>query len=384
MRRIAVMLEGRYRPPGRFTHWEPKMIELIVKRTLYKGEFIAHRSMEVKVPVTSGPVSLTESVGKTVSRKIQRSPEEWIVVRVPAIIAAEDWELANRIVADNRNKGRREASSPFLLTGLITCATCGYRYIGRLHKEWRGPCKKEVVSTSYRCSSRANRVPTVIEEIGCNQKQISMRILDHAVWSVIYEVLLNPEIMIGALEREFHGEQNEQIRSQIEFLESQIRELKIEDERLYSAYLAGAFDENEYAEHRTLVKSQQQRHQADINRLMENVMSSEQFEERKQEIIAICQNAARSGLVFDAPFDVQQRIIKTIIDKITLNANEGWFEIEGVVSGKYLFDGVEPNPETSNFGGTNGGGENMPIVYPPARAAITATRSSPVRAPQPW
>jgi len=336
LRRIAIMLEGKYQPPKRFTHWEPKMVELIVKRSLYKGEFIAHRSIEVKISATSNPRSLTESTGKTVTRKIQRPPEEWIIVPVPAIVDPEDWERANEIVA--KNLGRREPKTPFLLTYLFS---------------------------NYRCAGRKGRVPVVIEEIGCNQKQISTRKLDQAVWSVIYEVLLYPDIMIEALEKEFASEQNEQTRNQIEYLESQIRELKLEDEQLYKAYLADAFDENEYAEHRSLITSQLQKLQTEIDQLAEGLMTVDQFEERKQEILVLCQNAARSGLVFDAPFDVRQRIIHTIVEKITLNANEGWFEIEGVIKGQYLFDNSENNlqPVLGDQGTTNP--EDGSIVYIP-------------------
>jgi DNA invertase Pin-like site-specific DNA recombinase len=364
LRRIAIMLEGYYPPPKRFIHWEPKMIELIVKRTVYKGEFVAHRSIEVKIPVNSNSASLTESVGRTVSRKIQRPPEEWIVVSVPAIVLLEDWERANEIIANN--KGRQEAAAPFLLTGLITCATCGYRYIGRLKKDRRGRNNIEYTLTNYRCSARGSRVRAVSEQIGCNQKQISTRILDHSVWSVIYEVLLYPDIMIGALEREFNSEQNEQTRSQMGYMENQIKELKLEDEQLYKAYLADVFDENEYAERRSFIKDQQQKLQAEMSRLETGLMSVDQFEERKQEILKICQNAANSGLVFDAPFEVRQRIIKTIVDKITLNANEGWFELEGVISGQYLFDnnnedGSHEGPNDQN----NPGGEVGQIVCNP-------------------
>ena len=167
--------------------------------------------------------------------------------------------------------------------------------------------------------------------------------------------------MIGALEREFRSEQNEQIRNQIEYLEGQLKELKLEDERLYKAYLADAFDENEYAEHRSLITNQQQKLQAEIRKLEEGLMSADQFEERKREIFSICQNAAKSGLVFEAPFEVRQRIIKTIVDKITLNTNEGWFEIEGVIRGQYLF---ENQGEGSDNGG-NDGGKIVPIVYNP-------------------
>jgi len=364
LRRIAIMLEGKYPPPKRFTHWEPKMVAMIVKRRLYKGEFIAHRAMEVKIPVKARPESLTETSERMVTRRIQRPPEEWIVVPVPAIVSSDDWEIANKIMANN--KGRRKAKKPYLLTGLVTCATCSSKYVGRRKKEKRG--RREYTYTSYLCGGRRQRIPAIIKEIGCNQKQISMRILDNAVWSVIYDVLLSPEIMIDALEREYMSDENEQTRAQITFLNRQIKELKVEDEKMYAAYLADAFDENEYAENRCILREQQQKLQVEVNRLESNLMSPEQFEERKQEIYLLCQNAAKSGLLFNAPFDVRQRIITTIVDKITLNANEGWFELEGVIRGQYLFPDLinkETDQGNGSADGNNGSDKNVRFVCIP-------------------
>lgn len=334
MRRIAVMLEGKYPPPKRFKHWEPKMVAKIIKKPLYKGEFIAHQMMEIKVPAKKQPNNLTEATEKLVTKRVQRPQEEWIIVPVPAIVSQEDWEQANQIVANN--KGRRKPKHPFLLTGLVICATCGYQYIGRRKNERRG--KKTYVLTSYRCAGRASRVKAVREEIDCDQKQISMRILDAAVWTAIYEVLLHPEIMIEALEREYHGEANNQLRAQIDFLERQMKEVKQEDEKMYKAYLMDAFDADEYAEHRSALKDRLYKLRDEARKLNEKLMSPEAFEEKKQEIYMICQNAMKSGLVFDAPFKVRKSIITTIVDKIILDANASTFEIQGVLRGQYQFD----------------------------------------------
>jgi len=334
LRRIAVMLEGQYPPPKRFKHWEPKMVANIAKKRLYKGEFIAHRMMEIRVPVKSASNSLTDVAEKIVTRRVQRPPDEWIIVPVPAIVSEEDWDKVNEILAKNR--GRRKAEHPFLLTGLVSCFTCGSQYIGR-RRERRGKNNKEYAITYYRCSGRASRAPSIREEIGCDQKQISTRILDQAVWAVVYEVLVSPKIMINALEQEYGNEENTGIREQINFLEKQIKKIKLEDEKMYKAYLAEAFDEIEYAEHRRELKKRQQKLEEEARSLQERIMSPEEFEERKREIYIICQNAAKSGLAFDAPFEIQKQVINTIVDKITLNANEGWFELEGVIQGQYLF-----------------------------------------------
>ena len=338
MRRIAVMLEGKYPPPKRFTYWEPRMITKIIKKPLYKGEFIAHQMIEIKVPAKKQPDNLTEATEKLVTKRVKRPREEWIIVPVPAIVSVDDWEKANQIIANN--KGRREPKHPFLLTGLVICATCGYQYIGRRGKLERNNTVYTI--TSYRCSGRASRVKAVREAIACEQKQISMRRLDASVWTAIYEVLLHPEIMIDALEREYYGDANNQLRAQIDFLERQMREVKQEDEKMYKAYLMDAFDADEYAEHRSALKDRLYKLRDESRKLTEKLMSSEELEEKKQEIYLICQNAVKSGLVFEAPFDVRKSIITTIVDKIILDANASTFEIQGVLRGQYLFsdDGI--------------------------------------------
>ncbi len=348
MRRIAAILEEMYPPPKRFGHWEPKMIANIVKKPLYKGEFIAHRVMEIKVPAKKQPGNLADATEKLVTKRVQRPREEWIIVPVPAIVSVDDWEKANQLVANN--KGRRKAKHPFLLTGLIICASCGSHYIGRRKVEKRK--EKTYILTSYRCAGRASRVKAVREEIACDQKQISMRRLDEAVWTAIYEVLLHPEIMIEALEREYRSEANNQIRAQIEFLERQIKEVNQEDEKMYKAYLSDAFDAEEYAEHRSVLKDRLYKLRDEARKLSASLMSPKELEEKRQEIYMICQNAEKSGLVFNAPFEVRRSIITTIVDKIVLDANAGTFEIQGVLRGRYRFD----SSGIVNIGNNEGGG----------------------------
>jgi len=321
------------------------MVAIIIKNSVYKGEFIAHHCRQVKISVSSNSMSLTETAGRTVTRKIQRPPEEWIIVTVPAVVSIDDWDTANRMLEKNYQMGRRNAKEPFLLTGLIKCATCGHKYVGGRKTIIKGEKKLEYHLSCYRCSSRNSRMPIVTQRIGCDQSQISCRVLEEAVWSVIYQVLLDPQILIGALEREFKGDRNEQIHHQITFLENQNKESKLEDEKLYKAYLAEVFDETEYAERRKLIKDNQQKLLNEINRLRGNLMTPEQFDDRKQEIILISRNAAKNGLAINAPFEIRQRIIKTIVDKITLNTKEGWFELEGVIDGKYLVQNSNKNEE---------------------------------------
>ena len=358
-RRIATMMQDNFPPPKKFSCWESKMITLIVQNTVYKGEFVANGTRQIKVPVSVNRMSLTDTAGTTVVRKIARPPEEWIIVPVPPIVSAEIWEVANKILEQNFKMSARNGKFSYLLTGLVKCATCGHSFVGghKLHKKLlkKSDETKEYLTQWYICTSIGCRVPAVIKRIGCNQSQIAAHTLEDAVWSLVYEVLLHPEILLGALESEFKGDQNEQTNRQIAFLESQIAESKIEDEKLYKAYLADVFDEIEYAERRKILKDGRQRLSDEIARQRNSLMTIDEYELRRREIQMICRSAINNGLALNAPFEIRQRVIKSVVDRITLNVNEGWFEMEGVIRGQYLlFD----NDENKNETGPDNGPDN--------------------------
>ena len=91
-----------------------------------------------------------ESV-KFVTRKIERPKEEWIAVPVPPLVPEKLWDMANQMLNKNAQTGRRNGKHPYLLTGLLKCASCGYSYVGGSKRRRSGPD-----ISYYRCSSRVN------------------------------------------------------------------------------------------------------------------------------------------------------------------------------------------------------------------------------------
>ncbi len=340
-RKLAAYLEDRFPPPKNSAHWEATLITLLLRKPLYKGEFIAHRHYEAKVPSTmTGP----DEPVRLVKRKIQRPPEEWIRVSVPAIVSPELWDMANQMLAKNAQTGRRNAKRPYLLTGLIRCASCGYSYTGGRRSDRQNG--KVYEYSIYRCSSRSQRLPQISQKIACPQGETRCHFVDDAVWSAVCRVLLEPEILIQALERNFAGGENAHLREEIAFLERQVKERNNEDEKLYRAYQADVFDEHEYAARRRLLKESRQKLLAEIEQLRSQVITEAQLEERKRMVREMAASAPRAKLIKDASFEDRQRIIKLVVDRVVLNVNEGWCRIEGAVGGLYPVPG---NDEIENI-----------------------------------
>ncbi len=352
---IANELEQRCPPPKRMSHWEPSLLSKMIHNPVYKGEFASHRVFEEKIWVESGSPGLNPS-GRYVIRRRFRPPEEWIMVSVPAIVERELWDMANRMLDKNAHMGRRNAHEPYLLTGVVRCATCGYSYTAsrrELHK--RG---KTYVNRYYRCSSRATRVKARSEEINCNQGQVSCHYLDDSLWGVLCEILLDPSILLGVLDRHYQGDTNEQLTRQVRYLEDAIRSKSSEDEKLYRAYQAEVFDADEFRERRMELKQAKEKLILELAKVSQQTLSEAQYLEKRQSIIATCQRAQQSGVDLNAPFEVRQRTVKTVVDRVVLNVNQGLFRIEGVVNGTFP---IQYPPGRGPGSGKGGGKAGKPI-----------------------
>lgn len=314
-------------PPKKYRYWEPTQLRLFIRNEVYKGDFYAHRWNHTKVQ----KLARDGITMKTVYRKVQRPREEWIHVPVPAIVTVEQWEAANRMLKQNKRTARRNAKIPFLLTGLLKCARCGYSYSGTSKYKGKGGKPRKNPYRGYRCSRSNGRPKHVILGETCDNPNIKCDLLDTAVWEVVCHALLQPATLIDALESGASSERNRQLESQIAYLETTIDRRHGDDEKLLRAYMAGAFDEHEYATQRKMVKTELLTLQKEVERLREQVVTPEQLATRKAEVLAMSEAINAQNIPIEPPFELKQRIIKMLVDKVTVDVGEGWFTLEGAI-----------------------------------------------------
>jgi len=140
--------------------WSLATIRAIICNPLYTGDMVWNRRTDGKFHRIAEGRAVPR---KTVSNpRLQQNDEaDWVVIpnTHPPIIHRETFERAKR-----RRESRREnplagyqfpgrsTTSPYLLSGLITCAKCGHKYQGRrIHKGKRKKDGSRVLSLYYCC-----------------------------------------------------------------------------------------------------------------------------------------------------------------------------------------------------------------------------------------
>lgn len=151
-------------------------------------------------------------------------------------------------------------------------------------------------------------------------------------------MLLEPELLLAELDKELKTGETASIAKQISFLQKQIRELSVEDEKLYRAYLADVFDEQEYAARRNHLKERNVMLDGELSKLRDRQISKDEIEADKKMILTIAEQMKASGVALDAPFELKKRITQMVVDHVIIDVANQSFELEGQIRGTFFFD----------------------------------------------
>jgi site-specific DNA recombinase len=241
---------AKKRPAG---VWSAGMIRHILTNETYTG--IWHFG---KTKMVGGGMNITRKVAskRGLGKQIPRSRDEWVAVQVPPIIDRESFDRAKERLKMNAELSKRNARHEYLLGRRLTCAECGYTYVG---------ITRRPKHRYYRCNG-AHQRPRV-----CTMPHFRGDLLDNAVWEWVRTIMQNPASLAAGLRAsQAEKEQaNQALRERLSLIESQLQEKETELKRLLDLYLSGSFPKE------MLVDRKQQLEQivADLERERADIMS---------------------------------------------------------------------------------------------------------------
>ncbi len=319
-------------PPKKSQNWDPSLLHAIVTNSVYKGEFYAHRYVQVK--------RISQLTGREVIHKIERPREEGISVAVPPLVSAEIWAAAGQELTNNRSRSMRNSKADYLLVGFLHCADCGARMSsGAKHHDKltrRGP--KTYHFTYYRCTTQ-QRPKHIVEQLGihCSMPQASRQRIDDMIWHSVVNVLFDRKRLEDGIERYLARQNPDTAREEIAYVRSRITDADLEDSKLYEAYVSGAFDAEEYSQKRWELKQKKKGLETQMEELQAMLSQLAGQAQRKKSILSTVHDLKQRAQS-DLPFALKRKIVMMVVDKITLNTREEWFEIEGALYGRFDFN----------------------------------------------
>ena len=177
------------------TRWDRSVVWAILRNPAYAGQAVYGKTKAINE--SAGLNRVARLAGRTTGRAVKtidRPPEEWVRIPVPAIVSEDTFARVGQRLADNKRFASRNSKVPSLLQGLAACANCGYA------------CYRGHTTTSagnkiyyYRCIGSDNhrfdggRV--------CDNKPVRADYLDRLVWDHITALLADPALIHAEIDR---------------------------------------------------------------------------------------------------------------------------------------------------------------------------------------
>lgn len=210
------------------SRWSIGTVSGILNNETYTGSWHYRKRKRMKMP--DGTTKL-----------LQQPRENWIEVKVPAIINKDTFRAAQRARKLNKIGKGKQHKHFYLLGGMLRCGHCS-RFASGLTKK-RG----EWVYKYYRCGTC--QVPKRYATKCDNNHSYKMESVDLAVWNWVKEKFSSPEAITTAIEnykaKQLEGQSP--ILQMIESTTARLEETEGEKVRLLKAYTTGVLSLDDIA-----------------------------------------------------------------------------------------------------------------------------------------
>jgi site-specific DNA recombinase len=297
--------------------WRPTTIRNLLTNPAYKGQAASGR---LRTHSARRRKSALEPVGRGMSTRAH-PPQEWITVPVPALVAAEQFDLVARRLASNQRAARRSTTHPYLLRGLVSCGIC------RLSCSGVTRTATDTRYRYYRCLGKMAKVSSGRSSC-CPARFIPATQLDELVWADLCAVLQHPELVTQALERAHSGAWvPQELRRRQASLRGVRASVARQRRRLLEAYLAEVIDLACFQRRDQGLAGQE----ADLLAREREVAAQG---ERLVEVSAIAQSMTQvlKGLrvgLGQASFQQRRQLVELLIDRVVVT--DGHVEIRYVI-----------------------------------------------------
>ena len=242
---IRRLTDGPWRPRRGGRVWSNPVVHHILSDPVYAGTGYANRYVLTASPHPHRRSRRPEAL----TCRRERPREEWVPIRVPALVDEETHELAAAQLARNADAATRHNTRNFyLLRCLLTCGRCGRAMVGASYPDGgRGRLRY------YKCCGREPISPK--HQPRCSRPMVRAEDVEEAVWGHIQRLIEDPAALSSQFEAfAERGDETAAAREEGKRSASQLNKLDREEVRLVDAYQAEIISLEELKERRQQVQ----------------------------------------------------------------------------------------------------------------------------------
>ena len=180
---IAHRLNGQGSPSPEGRKWGSTAISRLLRQPAYMGKAYYGRKC-----ADTSQIGQMRKAGRgrlAFPRYLARPFAEWIESQVPALVDESHWQAAQSRLDMNSQFSSRNSRRPYLLRGLLVCATCGHTLQGRTQGQ----------RITYQCTYGGSRRPPDVPPHRC---VLSADVVEPLLWQALRSLLDHPQLLHDA------------------------------------------------------------------------------------------------------------------------------------------------------------------------------------------
>ncbi len=289
---IARQLNQKHVPSPGGKDWYNSAIGRLLRHSAYKGTTYYNRHQTdysgLGQPRRQGQGRLR------FPRYTLRPAEEWIEIKVPALVSEESWQMAQTRLKMNAHFSSRNSGRPYLLRGLLVCGICGRTLQGRTQNE----------IVYYHCpfggKRRSPDVPTHTCSIRGDQ-------VEPLVWQELTALFQNP-LQLELAWQKIHAQQ-QATPTQLSHWQQRQTLLQKQRQRLLDAYQADALSLNELIERQNPID-------VELQALEKTLAEATPAHPQRLDLDTFTHHIQQA--LNSADFQFQQEVIRLLIERIVV------------------------------------------------------------------
>lgn len=297
VRRLAKM---NITPPNGQKVWAKSTVSRILRNETYIG--ITYYNKHYRI---SCPEEEKEKYRRTPKKEVKlRDKEEWIPIKVLAMIEKEIFEKAEKQLDENSRFSSRNTKNKYLLRGLVRCGECGSLFFGT-------PCHDK---TYYRCSNRYKTFPFPRT---CNASMIKASKLDSLVWQTVSETLRNPDLILEEIRKSQEEAKNR--NSAVEMLSrlnADAERLENRKQKVIRAYSEDLLNMEELKTAMKEIRNEEAKLAREKERLKSQIASAKDKTLKAENLKKICSMVSEN--MQNISFEKRQKVLRLLIEEIVL------------------------------------------------------------------
>lgn len=276
--------------------WSTSVIDRLLRDTTYIGIHYYNKSESVPTKNPRSDVKYRKTVKGS---RVQRPKEEWLKVKVPAIVEPDLFNQVQEQLKRNKRARSNNKKNNYLVGGVVECP-CGFARTG----DPANGC------LYYRCNDRLNNA---VGTRKCHLPSVNAAVLDNLVWSNVKELLTHPELLFAQAKRWQEG--TSPLRNQIEGLKDSLKALDDKEMRYAKMYGEGVMQEHIYKENVAQLNESRTKIVHQVNAFEDELANKPTLPLEKLVDGVI-------KLVEDLDFNNKRQIIQKIVTKVVATKKE--------------------------------------------------------------